>query len=486
MAGKASFFLTVVVAAFAPLPFGSNRPYWVALWCILLAVSLGCVDLKPVGQAQRRVLVAVLAVAVLGAGVLIVQSNIGFWPIPQNTVWGEAVNILGISPPRGATASVGAPWASLGQALAMLMAFLCSYLACLDPRRANALFKCLAYAGVAYALYGIFSLVLDPNTLLWAERTAYIGYLTGTFVNRNTAATYFGSCGILWLSWLLSEIKRYRRSGRAWADIRISTIEFWRPFGIPAVGFFTCILAVFLTASRAGTILTVAITVVTCALFLLETFPRGATAALSLAGLVTATAILLEAMGGLVALRIAHGGLFDESRWLVYRSSVAMIADHPWLGTGLGTFADVFPAYRLPELSDATVLDTAHNSWLECAVELGIPMTVALIALWAYVLVQLVRGSLSRRRGARFPVAATGVALLGSLHSLVDFSLQISGYAIVFAAVVGCGLAQSQSSASRIQRRSAPKGRRDYALESENYGSRVNTAPSLGQLAKAC
>src|SRR3954451_10396406 len=109
MDGKASFLLIVLVAALAPLPFGSSEFRWVALWCLLLAMSLGCADLKPMNQAQRHTLVAVLAVAALGAGVLIAQSSLGFWPMIQDPIWKETVDVLGISPPRGIAASVGAP-----------------------------------------------------------------------------------------------------------------------------------------------------------------------------------------------------------------------------------------------------------------------------------------------------------------------------------------------------------------------------------------
>ena len=42
-----------------------------------------------------------------------------------------------------------------------------------------------------------------------------------------------------------------------------------------------------------------------------------------------------------------------------------------------------------------------------------------------------------------FPVAALAVAILAVLHSLIDFSLQIPGYAIVALSLIGAGLAQS-------------------------------------------
>jgi hypothetical protein len=55
----------------------------------------------------------------------------------------------------------------------------------------------------------------------------------------------------------------------------------------------------------------------------------------------------------------------------------------------------------------------------------------------------LARGVHIRRRGKLIPLAALAVAMIALLHSLVDFSLQIPGYAIVAMAIFGVGLAQS-------------------------------------------
>jgi hypothetical protein len=48
------------------------------------------------------------------------------------------------------------------------------------------------------------------------------------------------------------------------------------------------------------------------------------------------------------------------------------------------------------------------------------------------------------------PIAALMIAVLALLHSLIDFSLQIPGYAIIVFALLGAGLAQSFSSRKGI------------------------------------
>ena len=57
------------------------------------------------------------------------------------------------------------------------------------------------------------------------------------------------------------------------------------------------------------------------------------------------------------------------------------------------------------------------------------------------------------------PVAALAVASLAVLHSLIDFSLQIPGYAIVALALIGAGLAQSLPNPRDMNLQSAPSDR---------------------------
>ena len=122
-----------------------------------------------------------------------------------------------------------------------------------------------------------------------------------------------------------------------------------------------------------------------------------------------------------------------------------MIADHPWFGTGLGTFVWSFPAYR-SGASMWGVWTYAHSTSLEIAADLGLPLTGLIGLAWLVVLVVLWRGVRIRRNDRIVPAGALAVAILCLAHSFTDFSLQHLGYAIVVFALVGAGLAQSFSS----------------------------------------
>jgi O-antigen ligase len=132
-----------------------------------------------------------------------------------------------------------------------------------------------------------------------------------------------------------------------------------------------------------------------------------------------------------------------------------MIADHPWFGTGLGTFIWSFPAYR-SDFSMWGIWEFAHSTPLELISDVGIPLTGLIGLAWLIVLVVLVRGVRTRRNDRIVPAGALAVAILCLAHSLVDFSPQNPGYAFVVFALVGAGLAQSFSNSNVNKTRAMP------------------------------
>jgi predicted MFS family arabinose efflux permease len=78
-----------------------------------------------------------------------------------------------------------------------------------------------------------------------------------------------------------------------------------------------------------------------------------------------------------------------------------------------------------------------------------VPLAVLVALGWALMLAVLIHGVRSCRRDLMVSVSALSVGILAVLYSLVDFSLQIPGYAIPCLALVGAGLAQSFASVRR-------------------------------------
>jgi len=81
-----------------------------------------------------------------------------------------------------------------------------------------------------------------------------------------------------------------------------------------------------------------------------------------------------EALGGL----FVGGDTSVSARLYIWQSTLDMIRDYPWLGTGLGTWGSYYPAYRdTRDLSSAGYF--AHSDFLQLAQEGGV-VTLAIFA----------------------------------------------------------------------------------------------------------
>lgn len=110
-----------------------------------------------------------------------------------------------------------------------------------------------------------------------------------------------------------------------------------------------------------------------------------------------------------------------NERWLIWRGTLALLAETPWHGHGPGTFHVVYPRFSLP--GDRSARHYAHNDPLQIAVELGMPGVLLTLALVGAVASTWRRG---RRRsdgvGRRLESDAlvAGLAAVAA-HSVFDY-----------------------------------------------------------------
>jgi hypothetical protein len=440
--GRISFCLLGGVLVLAPFPFGSTEPLWLGTWAILLAVSLALTDLSRVDIRHLAAALPAFLLWVAYAGLSWFQVRAGDGR--AHPIWADASRLLG-EELDGVIAVSHSAWPSaLGPSLVFVMCFVGALLQSTDRDRASLLLKIVALAGIAYALFGVVSLVAAPRSLLWRDRFQHVGSLTGTFVSRNTAATFFGACAVLWFARAFEQVDRLvPGSGLTGRDLAALFSE--RPPGglIPsALGGFVCLATAFMTTSRAGTALTLSAIALTALLSLRRRLSGTRVWAIAALCLACVLLVLFQLWGGGIAARLQRMDS-EAARFAAYRSTLDLIVVNPWLGTGLGTFEDVFPRFRLPEVGVWFLWDRAHNTLLELAAEMGVPFAASCVAVWIGYGVLLLRGCLRRRRDAVFATAGLAVGLLGGLHTLLEFSLQIPGFAAPFAAVVGMGIGQS-------------------------------------------
>lgn len=146
--------------------------------------------------------------------------------------------------------------------------------------------------------------------------------------------------------------------------------------------------------------------------------------------------------------KFAEIGSFD--RVYIWRATLEAIRYSPWIGWGLGSYADIYTILQPFEIPTAN--DLAHSTPLEFIAELGIPGGVAAIAVCLVPWIACWRGS-SRRRSQRYlPAAAFGVAAVAIFHSAVDFSLQMPAIGFWVSALLGMGWAHTFAPAERIRK----------------------------------
>jgi O-antigen ligase len=430
----------------APLPFGSTDPAMVAVWCIALGLGLLFFDHRKLHGG--RVALLALIVVPIGAYTFVLYQQLGTVPFAAadpNALWAQTAALLRQPVTPSLSIARNQPWFSIGAPLAALMALVLSFIVCADRDRAHRLLAIIAWSGAFYAALGILMFLADPNKVLWRDKLGHQGFLTGTFLNRNTAAVFFGMCGMLWLLQIGEKMRMMSRRERIdWVAVpRDVLMRPSRRLVIAAGMFFLCLTAMFMTASRAGTVLSLVAMVIAFWAYFRRDIAQAQLAVLALPIAAVIVFVLFGIFGASVGSRFDTEGVFDSSRVETYKSTFRMIADHPWYGTGLGTFLWNFPAYRSSDASMIGIWDRAHNSWLELASDMGVPLAGAVITGWIVMLTVLVRGILRRKRDLAVPAAGLAAGLLAVTHSLVDFSLQIPGFAIVVLALLGAGLAQS-------------------------------------------
>ena len=410
-------WLLFATIALAPLPFGSNEPTTIAFWCIVLGVCLAFAPVRSLG-AGKLALVG-LAGIVVAAYAFVLHEQLAEHPwlagaVP-NPIWKEAGDALGAPLQPSVSIARNQPWFELGRPLVCMLAIACGFLVGSDRKRARQLLKVIAWSGAAYAAYGILAHLFDPTHLLWRDKEAYLASVTGTFINRNTAGAYFGSCAVVWSLFFWERVRLQMPVGpiewrampaRLFADTPKKVV-------VAFAMLFLCLAAMFMTGSRGAVVLSLLALIVAFTAFFRRDLPRRSGFATALAGGAAAALILLQLMGAGVNARFDLQGAADGGRLETYKSTLRMIADHPWFGTGQGTFAYAFPAYRSADVSMAGVWDIAHNTLLEIAADMGVPIAALVVIAWIVIFGVLIRGVRVRRRDLIIPVAALAVGMLG-------------------------------------------------------------------------
>lgn len=446
------FWGLVTLVVLSPLPLASNRPLpWSALGLctgILLALW-SIVALRRRAHGARiadRFFLPAAVVFLLALGWMLWQS---LGPLPaewQPEAMRRAAALLGDQAPGGIGLDLGAAWHVLMRLATYGGVFLLAWEFGRTRERAQAMLIAIVAAGVCYATYGLVIHLGQYRMVLWFSKTAYGDGLTSTFINRNSYATYAAIGLLCALALMFSEWRQRRdRDRRASpSDKSASRSASDLSIGVLTLAAGLIAAALVLTGSRGG-FYGLAFTLVICTgLLALARLLRGRELmGVAGLGLLAAVAIMLSVGGGL-ADRFGTGlASVESSRGDIFRPTIDAIRQRPLTGFGAGSFQGVFEAVNTGELyRQGYFIDKAHNTYLELALEAGIPATAAMVAS-VFSFAALCMLALLRRKGVRFALAGIAASLMVGFHAIVDFSLQMPAVAITYAAVLGVCAAQS-------------------------------------------
>lgn len=338
-----------------------------------------------------------------------------------------SLNALGLPPEAMALSLV--PEATLAGLLAFLapLAGFCLVAALRWNRGAGLIKWTLPALGAASALLGLAQVILGKAypALYFYDFTAQ-GFPVGFFSNPNHQASFLLMC-VPFVAVLGAQLRR---------DWEGSDADMGRATYVIVTGLLL-LTGILGAGSAAGYILLVPVLGLSIAIFLAGRPRSGGN---GLAGLLLLPMILAFAalvvftsprLSGLGYTSFADG---PGSRIGINRVSTGMIETHWQVGTGLGTYADVYRLYEDPFTVSNVFVAHAHNDYFEWMIETGLPGALLLGLFLCWWLFWFARLWSSQGRDAfRLRRAASVACLVPVLHSLVDYPLRTPGIAVVAA-----------------------------------------------------
>jgi len=336
------------------------------------------------------------------------------------------------------------------KSLCFFLIFLLALLILNTPERIRIFIIAIVISGLFQAVYGSLMTLSGMEYSFFMAKEASQGVATGTFVNRNHLAGYLEMSLAMGIGMMIVSLSRQPAGSlREW--FRRMIVILLGPKARMRIALAIMVIALVLTRSRMGNsafFFSLAIAGVIGLLGVLWMSRKGKMSAYSVrpilvlfVSLIVIDVFIVGAWFGIdkVKERMEQTSFATEIRDEVDINT----ADHVkafWLtGSGGGTFAEVFPAFKSAAFSG--YIDHAHNDYLEFGSEFGLIGITLLALLVFWSLIKSIQAQFLRRsylmRGAGFSSTMGIVAIM--IHSFVDFNLQIPANAALFVVLLAFG-----------------------------------------------
>ena len=327
-----------------------------------------------------------------------------------------------------------------------------------NKRRSSWMLETLFWLACAQAAFGLVSLFAVGDTLLGASKVQYQGFAIGTFVNRNSFATYVAAAIPIGIAILATTDAADDPVKRRWLG------------AARAAGLLLLVAALVASGSRMGLVAGAAGAIL--AILLVPAAGGLLGRAAGLIAVVVCAMLVVSAFGAPLLQRIVDPGDDLANRITLYSQVWEATLSRPLPGYGGGAFAAVFPVFQHAPLPGELVWQRAHSTyltlWLEYGLVAGSIPIVIVVGLWLNCFRSLFR------HGANRAVLATVTSVpVFALHAAVDFSLEIHAVALFMTLLLALGTG-------------AARGVREQLLSSSHARKQCNPPMQSHISSRAC
>jgi hypothetical protein len=346
-----------------------------------------------------------------------------------------------------------APWATVQAVAGLLVAGGVALTAArMGSTRSGlpAMLGLIAATGVVVAVLGLASEAGAPEKVMLIRDNTGGGSPYGPFVNENHFAQAIELTMPAALVLLAVHARHLRSSGgrRQLAVVMVLA---------SAVATTVTMAALLRSGSRGGALFLILALAATFILWLRPSRFRGRRLPAAVAGLVLIAMIvgltwnrLPQIEEGFRSLLVVEG-VDGNSRWDLWASTVSSWQRSPVVGSGLGSYREVISIDK--PATGGSVLEQAHNDWLEWLSTTGVVGAAALAVFLFWIAAELHPSHVrSQRFEFRYAMAGLALALVATaLHEAVGFGLQTPLNRLLVACWIGMlwGLAERRSKVER-------------------------------------
>ncbi len=422
--------LLIGLVSLAPIPLASNRPgLWAITDMLVFAIFLAQAVMRVFDTDDRsrflprnRVIIILFIITSIWHAIQVLPLG-AILPGPESGLagFGETISLV-----PGQTVLMGLNFLAYG------VVFILAYQIGQRPDRTLRLFSWTGYMIGAFAFYALYNFAVDNNALLGLPRQFYVGDAAGTFVNRNSFATFLGA-GLVLNTGLVGEAIFGALSERRRPALQTALLH-----ALIAAVLLAGLLA---THSRMG-LFAGLVGAVTCWLLMMVRSGIGwRIKAAGVAPVVVGLAVIAALYGHGLFERLGSSQTDFDVRASLYGQVWQLVLERPWLGFGAGAFEAAFPLVHHLPVSPDLLWDKAHNTYLTLVAELGLVVGALPVLIFLVLAVRFAR-ALSTGPVARLGAGiGLGVLVQVGVHSLVDFSLEIHAVALLFVFLMGIGTA---------------------------------------------